>query len=78
METHEGWGLGSYCYYNVDPSIRQEHGFQAPVKPGVKFHGLLTVSLGGNGHFDHVINQVGEPTQGSDTIPSTITEFPLP
>lgn len=78
VETHEGWGLGSYCYYNVDPSIRQEHGFQAPVKPGVKFHGLLTVSLGGNGHFDHVINQVGEPTQGSDTIPSTITEFPLP
>ncbi|QOZ98683.1 coagulation factor 5/8 type domain-containing protein [Streptomyces violascens] len=78
VETHEGWGLGSYCYYNVDPGIRQEHAFRAPVRPGVKFHGLLTVSLGGNGHFDHVINQVGEPTQGSDTIPSTITEFPLP
>ncbi|MEU1471919.1 discoidin domain-containing protein, partial [Streptomyces sp. NPDC005761] len=40
VTTHEGWGLGSYCYFNVDPTIRQDHGFQAPVKPGVKFHDL--------------------------------------
>ncbi|MEU3693387.1 discoidin domain-containing protein [Streptomyces narbonensis] len=74
--THEGWGMGSYCYYNVDPTIRQAHGFKAPVKPGVKFHSLLTVSLGGNGHFDHVINDIGAPTQGTETIPSTVVTFP--
>ncbi|MEU9095238.1 coagulation factor 5/8 type domain-containing protein, partial [Streptomyces sp. NPDC048428] len=43
VTTHEGWGLGSYCYFNVDPTIRQDHGFEAPVKPGVKFHDLLVV-----------------------------------
>ncbi|WP_406858834.1 discoidin domain-containing protein [Streptomyces sp. HUAS MG47] len=75
VTTHEGWGLGSYCYYNVDPTIRQDHGFKAPVKPGVKFHSLLTVSLGGNGHFDHVINSTGAPTEGTATIPSTVTSF---
>ncbi|QIJ66252.1 discoidin domain-containing protein [Streptomyces sp. JB150] len=76
VNTHEGWGMGSYCYYNVDPTIRQDHGFKAPVKPGVRFHSLLTVSLGGNGHFDHVINDVGAPTQGTETIPSTVVSFP--
>ncbi|GLW47257.1 hypothetical protein Stsp02_29190 [Streptomyces sp. NBRC 14336] len=78
VNTHEGWGLGSYCYYNVDPSIRQEHGFKAPVKPGVKFHSLSVVSLGGNGHFEHVINSTGDSTEpaGSSTVPSTVTNFP--
>ncbi|MGW8694560.1 coagulation factor 5/8 type domain-containing protein, partial [[Kitasatospora] papulosa] len=47
VTTHEGWGMGSYCFFDVDPTIRQQHGFQAPVKPGVKFHDLLVVSLGG-------------------------------
>ncbi|MFE9239449.1 discoidin domain-containing protein [Streptomyces sp. NPDC007007] len=76
VEQHEGWGMGSYCYYNVDPTIVQEHGFKAPVKPGVKFHNLLVVSLGGNGQYQHVINNVGSPTSGTSTVPSTVTNFP--
>ncbi|WGP08352.1 discoidin domain-containing protein [Streptomyces sp. SH5] len=76
VEQHEGWGMGSYCYYNVDPTIVQQHGFKAPVKPGVKFHNLLVVSLGGNGQYQHVINNVGSPTSGTSTIPSTVTNFP--
>ncbi|MER7763534.1 discoidin domain-containing protein [Streptomyces sp. NPDC097619] len=76
VNTHEGWGMGSYCYYNVDPTIRQAHGFRAPVKPGVRFHSLLTVSLGGNGQFDHVINETGAPTSGTSTVPSTVVSFP--
>ncbi|WP_327334349.1 coagulation factor 5/8 type domain-containing protein [Streptomyces anulatus] len=76
VEQHEGWGMGSYCYYNVDPTIIQEHGFKAPVKPGVKFHSLIVVSLGGNGQYEHVINNVGSPTSGPDTIPSQVVNFP--
>ncbi|GAA1894529.1 hypothetical protein GCM10009837_15660 [Streptomyces durmitorensis] len=76
VTTHEGWGLGSYCYYNVDPSIVQEHGFAAPNKPGVKFHHLLVVSLGGKGQYAHVINGIGAPTSGSGTVPSTVVSFP--
>ena len=76
VTTHEGWGLGSYCYYNVDPTIVQAHGFKAPVKPGVKFHSLLVVSLGGNGQYDHVINDTGAPTSGTSTVPSTVVSFP--
>ncbi|MFB7453696.1 discoidin domain-containing protein [Streptomyces sp. NPDC056194] len=76
VTTHEGWGLGSYCYYNVDPTIRQEHGFRAPVKPGVRFHDLLVVSLGGNGQYEHVINGIGAPTSGTSTVPSTVVSYP--
>ena len=78
VNVHEGWGLGSYCNYNVDPNIRQDHGFKAPVKPGVKFHSLLVVSLGGMGHYNHVINNTGASTvpAGTTTVPSNLVSFP--
>lgn len=76
VNTHEGWGLGSYCYYNVDPTIRQDHGFEVPVKSGVRFHDLLVVSLGGNGQYEHVVNATGAPTSGTSTTPSTVVSFP--
>ncbi|MFI8164810.1 coagulation factor 5/8 type domain-containing protein [Streptomyces sp. NPDC085931] len=76
VTTHEGWGLGSYCYYNVDPTIVQHHGFAAPVRPGVRFHDLLVVSLGGNGQYERVINDTGAPTSGTSTVPSTVVSYP--
>ncbi|MBM4795811.1 coagulation factor 5/8 type domain-containing protein [Streptomyces sioyaensis] len=76
VATHEAWGLGSYCYYNVDPTIRQDHGFEAPSTPGVRLHDLLVVSLGGKGQYEHVINGIGAPTSGSSTVPSTVVSYP--
>ncbi|MFC7845729.1 coagulation factor 5/8 type domain-containing protein [Streptomyces sp. NPDC057382] len=76
VTTHEGWGLGSYCYYNVDPTIVQHHGFAAPNRPGVRFHDLLVVSLGGNGQYECVINDTGAPTSGTSTVPSTVVSYP--
>ncbi|MGY0488825.1 coagulation factor 5/8 type domain-containing protein [Streptomyces sp. WG-D5] len=76
VTSHEGWGMGSYCFYNVDPTIVQHHGFAAPNTPGVKFHDLLVVSLGGKGQYEHVINDIGAATSGSDTVPSTVVSYP--
>ncbi|MEV5480324.1 MULTISPECIES: coagulation factor 5/8 type domain-containing protein [Streptomyces] len=76
VATHEAWGLGSYCYYNVDPTIRQDHGFEAPGTPGVRLHDLLVVSLGGKGQYEHVINGIGAPTSGTSTVPSTVSSYP--
>ncbi|MFF1438846.1 coagulation factor 5/8 type domain-containing protein [Streptomyces sp. NPDC058295] len=76
VTAHEAWGLGSYCYYNVDPTIVQHHGFAAPNVPGVKFHDLLVVSLGGQGQYEHVINDLGAPTSGTSTVPSTVVSYP--
>ncbi|KEG38909.1 hypothetical protein [Streptomyces griseorubens] len=76
VTTHEGWGMGSYCYYNVDPSIVQHHGFAAPVRPGVRFHHIMVISLSGNGQYECVINDTGAPTSGSDTVPSVVVSYP--
>jgi hypothetical protein len=76
VTSHEAWGLGSYCYFNVDPSIVAEHGFEVPATSGVRFHDLLTVSLGGQGSIAHVINSTGGPAQGTATVPVNIVSFP--
>jgi len=76
VTTHEAWGLGSYCYFNVNPSIVAARGFEVPVKPGVQMHNLLTVSLGGVGSITNVINTTGGVAQGTETVPSYVVNFP--
>ncbi|MFI2236047.1 coagulation factor 5/8 type domain-containing protein [Streptomyces chrestomyceticus] len=76
VTAHEGWGLGSYCFYKDDPTIVQDHGFAAPRRPGVKFHDLLVVSLGGKGQYAHVVNDTGAPTSGTNTVPSKVVSYP--
>ncbi|MFF7640783.1 discoidin domain-containing protein [Streptomyces canus] len=76
VTQHEAWGLGSYCNYTSDPSIVQHHGFQVPVRSGIKMHDLLVISLGGKGQYAHVVNDTGAPTSGTDTVPSKVTQFP--
>ncbi|TDD86179.1 discoidin domain-containing protein, partial [Actinomadura darangshiensis] len=76
VTTHEGWGLGSYCYFNVNPSIAAARGFEAPNRSGVRFHDLLTVSLGGNGVIRHVVNDTGPEASGSDTVPANVVSYP--
>ncbi|HZB31820.1 MAG TPA: discoidin domain-containing protein [Streptosporangiaceae bacterium] len=76
VTTHEAWGVGSYCFFNVNPSIVAARGFEVPVRSGVRFHNLLTVSLGGNGTIAHVINNTGAAAQGTATIPATVVNYP--
>jgi hypothetical protein len=75
VTTHEGWGMGSYIFTNVDPSIHASHAFESPVTPGVKFHDLLTLSITNNGTIDHVINDTGAPTPSNTTI-SPVVSYP--
>jgi hypothetical protein len=76
VKRHEAWGLGAYCFFQVNPSIHASHAFEAPVAPGVRLHDLLTVSLGGVGVIDHVVNDVGTAAQGANTIPVNVVSFP--
>ena len=76
VTSHEAWGMGSYCYFNVNPSVVAARGFEAPNNPNVRFHGLLTVSLGGNGVITNVINTTGGPAQGTATVPSYVANYP--
>ncbi len=75
VKTHEAWGLGSYCFFNVDPTIHASRGFEVPVTPGVKLHDILTLSITNHGTIDHVVNDFGPPTD-ADTHTSTVVEYP--
>ncbi|MFC7534187.1 ricin-type beta-trefoil lectin domain protein [Actinoplanes sp. GCM10030250] len=59
VNNHQAWGLGSYAYFNVNPSVVNARAFEVPVKPGVQFRNMVTVSLGGTGTISRVINNTG-------------------
>ncbi len=75
VTSHEGWGLGSYCFFNVDPTIHASHAFEVPVTPGVKLHDILDLSITGHGVIDHVVNDFG-PATPPDTTPVDIVSYP--
>ena len=76
VTSHQAWGVGSYCYFNVNPTVNAYHAFEVPNTAGVTFHDLLTVSLGGNGTITHVINDTGATAQGTSTIPVYLVSYP--
>jgi len=75
VTSHTAYGLGSYCFFNVNRSVVADRAFETPTGSGIHFHDILTVSLGGVGVIEHVINQTGGATP-SNTTPVDITTFP--
>ncbi|MFD1541089.1 RICIN domain-containing protein [Nonomuraea guangzhouensis] len=75
VTSHEAWGLGSYCYFSANPAVVAERAFEAPNTPGVRFHHMVTVSLGGTGTIAHVINSTGGPSNSSTNV-ANLTEYP--
>ena len=75
VTTFEAWGLGSYCFFNVNPAVVSAHAFEAPNVAGVKWHNLSTVSLGNVGMITNVINTTGPQTPTNST-PATVTSYP--
>jgi hypothetical protein len=74
----QGWGMGSYSFFNQHVNIYSANAFVAPTS-GVSFHNLLTIflSTAGSGGILNVINGVG----GSSTIanpdtPVTVVSYP--
>ncbi|GLW50088.1 hypothetical protein Stsp02_57490 [Streptomyces sp. NBRC 14336] len=68
VTSHQAYGLGSYCYFNVNPSVTAERAIEAPNRPGVTFTSMVTVSLGGTGTIRHVINDRGGPSNSTTNV----------
>ncbi len=73
VTTHEAYGLGSYAYFNVNPSIVNARAFEVPVKSGVKFRDMVTVSLGGVGTITNVINSTGAAVNSGHQVTSIVS-----
>lgn len=76
VRSHAGWGLGSYIFTNVDPSLHASRAFEVPVRPGVALHDVLTVSLNKAGTIDHVVNDTGAPVTPEFAGPSNVVAYP--
>jgi hypothetical protein len=76
VTSHEGYGLGSYIFTNVNPTLHASHAFEVPVTPGVRLHDVLTVSLNKAGTIDHVVNDTGGPVTPDFAGPSTVVSYP--
>jgi hypothetical protein len=75
VTSHEAWGLGSYCFFNADPSVVAERSFEVPNLAGVRFHNMVTVSLGGVGTINRVINNTGGTANATNQV-VYLTNYP--
>ncbi|WP_377272965.1 adenylyl cyclase [Peterkaempfera sp. SMS 1(5)a] len=65
VTDHLAWGLGSYCFFNLEADIYTDRAYEVPDTPGVVFTDLMTVCLNGagGGGILHCINNSGNPVQ---------------
>ncbi|MFD0973718.1 discoidin domain-containing protein [Plantactinospora endophytica] len=75
VTSHQAWGLGSYCYFNVNPGVVNERSFEVPVNSGVQFRNMVTVSLGGVGTINRIINNSGGTANTANQV-QYLTNFP--
>ncbi|MFG2883505.1 RICIN domain-containing protein [Streptomyces sp. NPDC048297] len=73
VTSHQAYGLGSYCYFNVNPGVSAAHAIEAPNNPNVRFTSMVTVSLGGTGTISHVINTTGGPSNSTTNVADLVS-----
>jgi F5/8 type C domain len=76
VTSFQGYGMGSYSYFDQGVAIENAMAFQAPDTSGVQFHDLLTVFLNGSGGIESVINGTGAPVSASFGGPSDVVTYP--
>lgn len=75
VTTHQAYGLGIYCNFDVNPSVVLSDAIEAPDTPGVTFDDMVTISLGGEGQISSIINGVGA-TVNSSSGEATLNSYP--
>jgi hypothetical protein len=65
VTSHQAFGLGVYCYFDVNPSVKLASAIEVPAA-GLSgmFHDMTTVSLGGTGEITHILNTEGGTANG--------------
>ena len=76
VRSFEGYGLGSYCYFDQGVDIHATNAFVAPHRPGVELHDILTRFLNGSGGIDRVINGTGAAVTQAQPGPSDVVTYP--
>jgi hypothetical protein len=76
----QGYGMGSYSFFNKGLQIFSTSAFEVDNTPGVQLHDLLTIFLDpvhGSGGIDHVVNDVGgSSTVANPDTPVDVVSYP--
>ncbi len=76
VSTHEAWGLGIYSVFR-HPNVNLTRAIEVPVRPGVRFHHMITVALDDKGEISNVIDDKGGPTHlAPHRVDPKVAEFP--
>jgi len=76
VKTHHLYGAGVYVFNQNNPAIHTANGFEAPNRPGVRLHHIMTVNLSA-GTIDHVVDGVGGPADTTKVgQPVYVTDYP--
>ncbi|MEV6610022.1 hypothetical protein [Kutzneria sp. NPDC051319] len=76
VKTHHLYGAGVYVFNQNNTTIHTANGFEAPNRPGVQLHHIMTVNLSA-GTIDHVVNGVGGPADTTKVgQPVFVTDYP--
>ena len=80
VRSFQGYGMGSYSFFDQGVPIFATQAFQSPDTVGVQWHDLLTVFLNattGSGGIDSVINGVGgSSTAANPSTPVDVASYP--
>lgn len=76
VTSFQGYGMGSYCYFDQGVPIYNSMAFQAPDFSTDQFHDIFTMFLSGSGGINSVINGVGAAVSSANSGPSDITTYP--
>jgi hypothetical protein len=70
----QGYGLGVYCYFSSNPSVVADNAITSSAS-GASWHDMVTVSLGGTGTIQNIINGTGGTVNGGNTV-ADLTSYP--
>jgi hypothetical protein len=67
VKSFQGYGMGSYIVFiDTSATLYADAAFQSPDTPGVQFHNLTVVYIGGSGGDKSIINGVGGPVTSTN------------
>jgi hypothetical protein len=80
VTSFQGYGMGSYVVFiQTSATLHDAEAFQAPKHPGVQFHNIFGVWIGGSGGLDSIINGTGGPVTSANpgkVEPVDLTSYP--
>jgi hypothetical protein len=79
VKSFQGYGMGSYSFFNQGVPIFATQAFQSPTRPGVQFHDVFTIFLNktASGGIDSVINGIGgSSTVANPDVPVDVISYP--